>query len=268
MITTLLWELKQRRSAILWWTIGSVVLSIGILALYPPIRDQANQFNQVINQLPPGLRQLKSGGAARINVADPVAFLNSQLFYITLPILWIILAITRAGSLLGRDEEDQTIELLLARPISRGRVLVAKAADLVVEFVIIGGVTLAAISLLAPSFGLHIATSRLAIATAYTILFSLSFGLISFALQAASNLTRRVASTLAVFVSFGGYLIASLSSLTDWLRVPAEFAPFHYFAPDKVMLGQAVQGLDIYLVGTLIVMTAIAYLGFRRRDIG
>jgi len=268
MITTLLWELKQRRSAILWWTIGSVVLSIGILALYPPIRDQANQFNQVFNQLPAGLRQLKTGGAERINVADPVSFLNSQLFYITLPILWIILAITRAGSLLGRDEEDQTIELLLARPISRGRLLLAKAADLVLEFMIIGGVTLAVISLLAPLFGLHIATSRLAIAAAYTAIFSLSFGLISFGLQAASSLTRRAASTLAVFVSFGGCLIASLSALTDWLHVPAKFAPYHYFAPDKVMLGQAVQGLNLYLIGTLLVMSILAYLGFRRRDIG
>ncbi len=268
MITTLLWEIKQRRAAIMWWTIGSVVISVGILALYPAIRDQANQFNDLFNKLPAGLRQLKTGGAAHINVADPVAFLNSQLFYITLPILWIILAINRAGSLMRRDEEDNTIELLLARPISRGHLLVAKAADLLVEFLIIGGVTLLAITLLAPVFGLHIATSRLAIATAYTILFSLSFGYISFALQAASNLTRRVAGVLAVLGSFGGYLIASLSALTNWLEVPAKFAPYHYFAPDKVMLGMGVRGLNLYLAGSFIVMSAVAYLGFRRRDIG
>src|ERR1700760_3853975 len=118
MIPTITWELQQRKFAILWWTLGSVILCVVIMALYPSIRDQAHQLNQVINQLPQGLRELKTGGANSVNVADPVAFLNSQLFYATLPILWIILAITRAGSVLGRDEQNHTLELLLARPVS------------------------------------------------------------------------------------------------------------------------------------------------------
>jgi hypothetical protein len=109
MIDTILWELRQRRIIILWWTLGSVLVSVLILVLYPPIRDQANQFNQVINQLPQGIRELKTGGSSSINVADPVAFLNSQLFYITLPIVWIILAVTRASGILGRDEQDHTL---------------------------------------------------------------------------------------------------------------------------------------------------------------
>jgi ABC-2 type transport system permease protein len=267
MITALLWELRQRRWAIFWWTFGSILTSAAILLLYPPIRDQANQFNQVLNQLPPGLRELKTGGANTINVADPVAFLNSQLFYITLPILWIILAVTRASSLLGRDEQAKTIELLLARPISRSRLLLSKTASLLIEFVIVGGATLLAIVILAPLFDLHIGSVDLALATAYTALFSLSFGLISFAFQAASSITRRVASAIAVLISFGGYLIASLSGLTDWLTTPAKFAPYHYFTPDKILAGQAVHGLDIYLAGVLIVTAAVSYFGFRRRDI-
>jgi ABC-2 type transport system permease protein len=267
MITMLLWELRQRRWAIFWWTFGSVLTSVGILLLFPPIRDQANQFNQVLNQLPAGLRQLKTGGASSINVADPVSFLNSQLFYITLPIIWIILAVTRVNGLVGRDEENHTLELLLARPIGRSRVLFAKALDLFAEFIIVGGVTLLAITLLAPLFDLHIGSAPLALATAYTAAFSLSFGLIAFALQAASGLTRRAASAVAVFIGFGGYLITSLGGLTDWLEVPAKFAPYHYFAPDKILLGQPVNGLDIYLAGIVIVTGAVAYWGFRHRDI-
>ncbi len=267
MITVWLWELRQRKMTIFWWTFGSVLLSFFILLLYPPIRDQANQFNQLINQLPPGLRELKSGGASSINVADPVSFLNSQLFYITLPILWIILAITRGGSILGREEQSRTLELLLARPISRSRLLQAKIASLFTEFIIVGGVTLLAIAILAPFFDLHVGTWHLALATAYTALFSLSFGLIAFALQAASSLTRRVATTIAVFISFGGYLITSMGSLTTWLDTPAKFAPYHYFSPDKIMLGLPVHGLDIYLVGTLVICAVISHIGFRRRDI-
>jgi ABC-2 type transport system permease protein len=267
MRASLLWELRQRKVALFWWTFGSVLVSIMILLLYPPIRNQANQFNQVINQLPAGLRELKSGGANSINVADPVSFLNSQLFYITLPIVWIILAITRASSLFGKDEQNHTIELLLSRPISRSRLLLSKTLSLIIEFIIVGGVTLLAIILFAPLFDLHIGTAHLALATAYTAAFSLSFGLITFALEAASMLTRRAASAIAVFLSFGGYLIASMSGLTDWLTTPAKFTPYHYFSPNQILEGNMVSGLNIYLIGIVIVTAAIAYFGFRRRDI-
>jgi ABC-2 type transport system permease protein len=267
MITAWLWELRQRRVALAWWTFGSVVVAVGILALYPPIRDQAHQFNQVFNQLPQGIRELKTGGASSIDVANPVSFLNSQLFYVTLPIIWIILAITRASSLMGKEEQDHTLELVMARPISRTGLLAAKATSLFTEFAIVGGITLVAVAALAPLFDLHIATWRLILATAYTAVFSLSFGLISLALQAASGLASRAAGAIAVFLAFGGYLIASLSGLTDWLRVPAKFMPYHYFAPDKVMLGQPVHGLDIYLIGALTLSAILAYVGFYRRDI-
>lgn len=264
---TLAWELRQRKTAIFWWTLSSVLLTVVILALYPSIRDQAKQLDQVINQLPNGIRQLKSGGASVISVADPVQFLNSQLFYITLPILWIIQAVTRSSAVLGRDEQDHTLELTLARPISRTGLLLAKLASLVVEFVIVGGSTLVAVVLAAPLFGMHVGTMHLAFATAYTVLFSLSFGLIAFALQAAGSMTRRAASAIAVLLSFGGYLLASLSPLTHWLQNPAKLAPYHYFAPDKILGGQPVHGLDAYLIGALVITAAISYFGFRHRDI-
>jgi ABC-2 type transport system permease protein len=262
------WELRRRRSAILWWSIGSVIMTVVILALYPSIRDQANDLNKVINSLPQGLRELKTGGANDVNVADPAAFLNSQLFYATLPIIWIILAITRGSGILGKEEQSTTLELLVSRPISRSRLLVAKALSFVSEFFIVGGVTLLCIVLMAPIFELHIGTWELAVTTIYTILFSLSFGYIAFALQAAGRFARRAASVTAVAIGFGGYLIASLSGLTDWLKVPAKFVPYHYFTPNDVLLGHTPRGLVVYLVGVFILGSLIALFGFRRRDIG
>jgi ABC-2 type transport system permease protein len=262
-----MWELKRRRYALLWWSVGSALLTGLIMGLYPSIRDQAQQLNQVINQLPPGLRELKTGGAGNVNVADPIAFLNSQIFYATLPIIWIILAITRGGSILGREEQTRTLELLLARPISRGRILFAKALSLLIEFMVVGAVTLLVILALSPVFDFNISALRLLLATAYTALFSLSFGLIAFTLQAASNLTRKAATAVAVVIGFGGYLLASLSGLTDWLTTPAKFLPYHYFNPEAVLHGQPVHGLDAYLVGLILACTVVSYLGFRRRDI-
>ena len=263
-----LWELKQRRTALFWWCVGSVVMSVVIIALYPSIRDQAAQLDKVINSLPPGLRGLKAGTASgTVNVGDPLQFLNSQLFYATLPIIWIILGITRGSGILGKEESSRTLELLLARPLSRSKLLTAKAAALASELLIVGGVTFVAIAIACPLFQVDVSVLRLALTTLLTALFSLSFGWIAFSLQAASSLSRRVAVAVAVGISFGGYIIASLSPLTDWLDKPAKLAPFHYFTPLDVLRGDIPRGLSIYLIGVAIIGAIIAYSGFRRRDI-
>ncbi len=261
------WELKQRRKTIFWWTFGSVLLTVIILMLFPSIRDKAADMNQLINQMPKELRGLKTGGAAKIDVGDPLQFLNSQLFYITLPMVWIILAITRGAGVLGKEEQSHTLELLLARPITRGKLLTAKAAALLAEFAIVVGATWLVIVLLSPVFDLHASFGALTAATLYTGIFSLSYGYIAFALQAASALTKRSATTVAVAIGFGGYIIASLSSLTDWLKYPAKVVPYHYFDMLSVMQGHTPRGLLIYLLATFILGTFIAFFGFRRRDI-
>lgn len=267
MKNVLFWELKRRRTTILWWTIGSVVLVAVILMVFPSIRDQAAQLDQVINKLPEGVRGLKAGGSASVSLDDPVSFLNSQVFYATLPILWIILAITRGAGILGKEEQNHTLELLLARPISRTRLLAAKALSFMAEFAIVGGATLLATIALAPVFELHVSTAKLALATLYTAVFSLSFGYIAFVLQAANRFSKRAATTFAVLFSFGGYVLASLSAMASWLEWPVKFMPYHYFRPLDVFEGHWPHGALVYMAIVFILGSIIAVIGFRRRDI-
>jgi ABC-2 type transport system permease protein len=263
----IIWELKRRHTAILWWTIGSVVLVAIIMMVYPSIRDQAAQLNQVIDKLPEGVRGLKSGGSANVSLGDPVSFLNSQVFYATLPILWIILAITRGAGILGREEQNHTLELLLARPVSRTRVLLAKALGLLTEFIIVSGTTLLAIITLAPLFDLQVGTGKLALATLYTAAFSFSFGYIAFVMQATNRFTKRFAVTFAVLLSFGGYVLSSLSAMASWLNWPVKFLPYHYFRPLDAFEGHWPHGALLYMAIVFVVGTATAIIGFRRRDI-
>jgi ABC-2 type transport system permease protein len=267
MIHVILWELRQRRKTILWWTIGSVLMTLVILALFPSIRDQAAEMNKVINTLPKELRGMKTGGAEAVDVANPLQFLNSQLFYATLPLIWIILAVTRGTSLLGREEQNHTLELLLARPISRTQLLIAKTTAFTLEFTVVTGLTLLTLLVCCPLFDLKISAVNLFMATLYTDLFCFSFGYIALALHAANRFTKRSATAIAVVLAFGGYLIASLSSLTDWLNVPAKFMPYHYFTPLDALEGKTPHGLIMYLLLVFIVGSIVSVIGFRRRDI-
>src|SRR6185437_14759297 len=136
MIPILKWELRRRRTALIWWMLCTAGLVLILMAIYPSIQHQAAQFNRAINQLPEGIRQLKNGNST-LDVSSPIGYLNAQVFYITLPLLYIILAVTRGSALLGRDEQDHTLELMLARPVSRATVLLGKGLSLLSEVLIV-----------------------------------------------------------------------------------------------------------------------------------
>lgn len=267
MIRMILWELKQRKKALLWWIVGSIAMTLTVIALFPSIQDKAAEMNQVINQLPSELRGLKAGATTSVDVGNPREFLNSQLYYITLPLIWILLAITRGAAILGKEERSGTLELLLARPISRGRIYIAKSVALLAEMLIVAMATLLATLIFAPLFDLALPVHIYALVTFGTALFCWSFGYAALAITAFGRFAKRAAGAVAVLLSFGGYLIASLSSFSDWLQTPAKLVPYHYFDPLQLLDGHISIKFITYMAIVAIFCTAFGYTGFRRRDL-
>ncbi len=262
------WELRQRRTTVFWWSVGVFVLTAILFLIYPSIHDQAETLNKTINSVPSGIKALKDGGTSGLaDIASTIGFLNSQVYYITLPIIYIIYAITRGSNLIGREEQDRTLELLLSRPISRGRLLLAKATSGLIELLIIASVATVTSVILAGRVNMDISVKDLIVINAMTLLFCLSFGALSFALVAYGRFTKRLSSVIAFVIAFGGWLITSLQGVTHYLEAPAKFAPYHYFLPADIMNGHIANGLWFYLVGIFVITAAVSYLGFARRDI-
>ena len=127
------WTIWQRRWSIMWWCVGMVSLIALTLLLYPSIRDQAAQLNKSFGGLSSSTLDLFGG----MDFFSPVGYLNSQLLYFTVPLVLAILAIGLGTSLIGREESGGTLEALLARPVSRGKLLAAKAiAGMLIVFMV------------------------------------------------------------------------------------------------------------------------------------
>lgn len=264
MIPIIRWELSRRRTYLLWWCIGVAALIGVLLAIYPSIREQAAQLDAVMKNLPESVRALRGGSA---DLGSPIGFLNAEVFYITLPLLLIIMSVTLGGSILARDEQDHTLELILARPVSRGRVLAAKALSAVLLLTMVGIAAAVVTAIGGRLIGMDISTTRLISTALLTTLFSASFGALTFSLSAASILSRKIGVTLAVVASFGGYLLESLSSLNDAIKDVAQVLPYHYFAPKDLLAGSISRGFVIYMVGIFVACAVISYIGFRWRDL-
>lgn len=265
MIPIIRWELARRQMYLLWWCVGTTALVTLLMLVYPSIHHQAAQLSQVYDSLPESIRGFRGGSA---DITSPVGYLNGELYYITLPLLFIIMTVTLGSSILARDEQDRTLELLLARPVSRSRLLLAKAIAGIMAVLIVGTVTTAATLLLARMVNIDMSSGKLLLASMFALLFSASFGAVAFALSAASRLSRKAGVAIAVAASFGGYLLQSLSGVSDWIEKPAKLLPYHYYTPDQILQGNISRGLIAYLVGIFVVCTIVSWIGFRRRDIG
>lgn len=264
MTPVIVWELKRRRLFIVWWTLGIAALIAMTVLAYKAIGHDARQLNATFDSISSSAGGFFGGS----DFFSPIGYMSSQIYYILLPILVIIMATTLASGLMNHDENDGTVEYTLARAISRRQLLLAKAIVGLIVVVAVGILTYAVTVVTVRIAGIHIGQAALAVTHLLSFAFSASFGVIAFALMAAGQLTRKVAASAATALAFGGYVVSSLAGLVHWLAAPAKIMPYHYYDTVGLLGGHIDRGLVVYLVGTVVAAAVIAAVGYARRDIG
>lgn len=231
------------------------------MAFYPTIHNQAEQLNKSLS--------LGSGTEALFGGTDffsPVGYLNSQLIYFTLPLLLSILAIGLGTSLIGREESSGTIESLLARPISRGKLLTAKALSGILITLIVTTVATIVTLAMCQLVNLGIPLAYITAACFACFMLVLTFGALSYAL-AATGRGRVAALGVSVVYAIGGYLIASLAGTVHWLQHVAVFFPYHYYRTADILAGTFDWSSIVFFALFSLGCGILAYISFRRRDI-
>ena len=257
------WTLWQRRWSTMWWSAGISAFILLNMVFYPSFKNQAADLQKSFESLPDAAVQLFGGST---DFFSPVGFLNSQIFFLMLPLLLGVLAIALGSSLLAREEHDKTIETLLSRPLSRSKLLASKA---LAGVAILGSATAAGLAttlMTAQLVDLDVAASRIIAATALCFVLALSFGAIAFAL-AATGKARTASLGIASAVALGGYLISSLAGTVSWLETPAKLFPFHYYRPEAILIGSFDWLNLVFLSGIIALFGIISWAPFRRRDI-
>ncbi len=257
------WTLWQRRWFLLWWCVAVSALIMINLAFYPSFRDQAAQLEQSLSEIPDSAKALTTDTG---EFASPVGFLTSQVYYLMLPMLLGIMSITLGSSLLAREEKEGTIELLLSRPISRSRLLFGKLISGIILSTVAVGVGGVVTIIMANLVDLAVPNEHIAMATLACLILVICFGAIAFLITCLGK--ARIASIgIATLIALGGYIVASLASLADWLKVLSKFFPFYYYKPGDILYGNY-HLKNIIILGVVIaIASTLAYIVFRRRDI-
>jgi ABC-2 type transport system permease protein len=195
---------------------------------------------------------------------NPAAWLNAAGFALAYPLLLGSFAVWAGSRLLGAEERDGTLALLLAYPLPRWRLLLEKFGALLAGVLAPAALVYAVLLLGNFALGLNIAPAYLLRAALDQALLALVFGGLAFLLAALNGNPRR-SQNLAGLVALGAYLLNA-----EWLHHISYIkylSPFYYAAGIGPQPGYppALGGWVLIILAVLLLLLALR--GFERRDL-
>lgn len=261
----MLTSLRMARRSIAWWSIGIIALVALMIAVYPSVRDNP-AMDQILESYPELVQAFVSFGGV-VDYTSPAGYLGAELFSMMLPLLFIIAAIVAGSKAVAGEEEAGTLDMLLALPLSRTRVLLEKTGALFIEMVALGLVLFVSLVIGTLAIGMDITVGGLAAATFDVVALAWLYGALAVLLGAAIG-RRAIAGGIAAALAVLAYVINGLAPLVDLLDSLRPYSPWYHYADSAALT----TGLDPLNIGILLAITAalvlIAPPLLRRRDIG
>lgn len=256
--------LLETGRALFWWSLGLVGMAALMIAVYPTVRDNPD-LNKMVDDYPEALKAFMAFGGD-VDYVSGAGYLGSELFSFMVPLLLLIAAIGAGARATAGEEERGTLDLLLANPLSRRRLIADKLAALAAEIVVLAAVLWLSLLVGVEIVGIHVSAAHLAAATASAALLAVAFGAISLLVGAATG-RRGVAIGVTAAGAVAAYLVNSLAALVDFLEPVRGASPFyHYVASDPLREGLAL-GHAGFLALLALLAAVVSIVAFERRDL-
>ncbi len=249
--------------ALVAWTLFTAVWPAFYISLYPSI-GAVEEMQQLLDAMPPAIRSVFVSEG--LDIASPEGYLNMELFAFVLPLLLMAWAIPVAAGATAGEEERGTLDLLLALPIRRSRVLAGKAAAMVWGTAVLCAGALAGLAIGAAAVGVGLDLGKVGAGVALAGLLALAFGGLALLIGALWG-RRMVAIAVPFALAVAAFLVNTLGALVDWLDPWRPASPFyHYIAGDPLS-----RGLDpwsaVVLACGAVAAAVLAAVAFERRDL-
>ncbi len=256
--TKTLWDQRQ---TLLGWAIGLIAVSLVYGGFYPVVATP--DYAELIEGLPPALAEAMGWG----DMSTPHGYLGATVFGLLGPVLTIIMSIGLGTRAIAGSEEDGSLEMLIAHPVTRTRVVVQKALALAVAAIMAGSVVSGAILAIRGPIELDIPVAHIAAASLNLGLGGLLFGSLAMLVGGITG-RRGLSISISAAVVVIAYLANGLAPQVDAVAWLQDLSPF-YWANGTDTLRDGIDPLDtLRLAGVAVVLIAGAAFAFNRRDVG
>jgi ABC-2 type transport system permease protein len=256
--------LRDQRRALLLWGIGLLAIALFTGLLYPSIRQMAPEYDKLLKTMPEAL--IKPFVGEFSDFASPEGYLNSSLFFLMLPLLFLVFAIGFGSNAIAGEEERGTMDLLLSNPLPRWRVVVEKFAALVVSTILLAFAFWLGLAICALAVELGVSLGRMAEATMSGALLGFAFGALALAVGCACG-DRGLSLGVASAVAVAAYFLNSLAPVVKVLERYRRLSPFYYYIGADPLKNGLNLGHAAVLIGLTGLLLVVALLAFERRDL-
>ncbi|MEO3748247.1 ABC transporter permease subunit [Plantactinospora sp. B5E13] len=256
-LTKTLWD--SRRS-LTGFAVGTALVGTMYAGFYPQVADGA--MGQAVEGFSPALREALN----MEDIASAAGYLGSSVFGIIVPLIAVIYGIATGTRAIAGDEEAGYLDLLLAHPVSRTRLLLHRCAALAIGASALAGLVLLAMLAVRPGAQLDtISIGQFAAQCAALALLSTVFGSIAITVGAATG------SRAAALAGSAGVGVLAYAANTFAAQIGADglryASPFHYYIGNEP-LRNGFQWADLgILAAAIAVLVLIATTVFNRRDL-
>lgn len=263
-------ELKANlKSLIIWCVVMGLFVLLGVSKFSAYYNNPS--MVAIVDSLPKSV--VDAMGLMAFNLTTLNGFYGIMFVYFAL--LGAIAAALWGSDSISKEERDKTVEFSLVLPVTRSKVITAKALAALVNCIVFTVVT--ALVSVAAAQSYHpdqTFYSFLLLEMVAMFVIELVFLAIGLLLGAAMKQYKRSAS-IGIAIILVTYFLSIVSGLQKNLEFLAYFSPFKYFDPAKLLntattgsLSGALSGTYLLLaVGIIIVCVAASYLTYNRRDL-
>jgi len=252
-------ELRSRWKAVVGWGIGFALFGAMYITVYPEVEEQMAD-----------MADLSLYQAMGISMASFEGYIGSVVI-LFVPLLLGIYAIGTGTKTLAGEEDSGTLEIIMARPLSRWQIVSVKALAIGIALIVIlllGGLGNAAV-LAAVKTGYETTMMPMdlfsAVLTGWPI--TMAFAMISLFLGAFTP-SRRIATIVATVILIASYFGENLAGMVESLEAVKPFSLFTYFDSSATVFTDGAKASDVLiLLSVAVVFFLLALISFQQRNV-
>jgi ABC-2 type transport system permease protein len=256
-------ELKANRRSLIIWCVIVILFTLVGVSKFSAYYGNTDML-KMLDAMPSAM--LDALNMRAFNLTTVTGFYGIMFTYFAL--MLCIAAVLWGSDIIVKEERDKTVEFSLTLPVSRNRVVTAKAmaalTNCVVLWLITWGASLVAAQPYSPDSDFYNFLQREMVAIFIMQMVFLAVGLL---LGCAMKQYKRVAA-VAVAILLGTYFMSIIQALNANLDFLKYFTPFKYFDPGTLLRAGDFDMTFVLLSALIIVVCVVAaHVAYSRRDL-
>jgi ABC-2 type transport system permease protein len=256
-------ELKANLKSLLIWCAIVLLLIVMAVSKFSAFAGDPELLG-MLDSMPPGM--LEAFNMQGFNLTTVSGFYGVMFIYFAL--MGAIAAAMWGSGIISKEERDKTVEFSLVLPVTRSRVVTAKALAALVNCVGFVLITWAGSLVMVRSYNPDQAFFDF-LSLEMQAMFVIELIFLAFGLLLGCAMKRyKLSGSIAVGIILTAYFVSIASVMQDNLDFLKYFTPFRYFDALTLFRTGALESVYLLLSAAIILVCVVgAYMTYSRRDL-